>query len=330
MGLASSKAAWDLPCRGRTVGLRWKVLEPVRGWDLLPSPVIAPQAEAGGPGWVQGPTGDPGPPVVWLSVVGMESCGWRDKQVSDPGAGEIGRDLDAAPKFSSVNFQPLELPGRQWQVFLWGQADLAAGAASEPRKERARSRDPRAAECPLGPPGPHPPKWAGVSFALEEAPQILGVLQSAPLGLEGGHEGADPDPDLQGPWEGRPRARAGAGGRPQVELAQGMTAEGAVGSGRQVGGLCFSEPLSVLTAADATTATDGERGRGKPVPSWPAPSGPGLLPRSPARPLPEPPSGGHIQPDASRWVRRQEDPAEPVTSAEAAHSAPALESLHFA
>lgn len=69
---------------------------------------------------------------------------------------------------------------------------------------------------------------------------------------------------------------------------RGMTAEEAVCSpSAGVEKLCFSEPSSVLTAAaDAATATDGERGRGKPVPSWPAPSEPGLLPRSPARPLP--------------------------------------------
>lgn len=105
-----------------------------------------------------------------------------------------------------------------------------------------------------------------------------------------------------------------------MEPGQGMTAEEAVCSpSAGAEKLCFSEPSSVLTAADAAaTATDGERGRGKPVPSRPAPSEPGLLPRSPAR-LPAPASlrlEVTFSPDeASRWVRQQEDPAQPSPGA---------------
>lgn len=86
------------------------------------------------------------------------------------------------------------------------------------------------------------------------------------------------------PWQ----HRAGLGADCGWNWRRGMTAEEAVCSpSAGVEKLCFSEPSSVLTtAADAATATDGERGRRKPVPSWPAPSEPGLLPRSPARPLP--------------------------------------------
>lgn len=88
-----------------------------------------------------------------------------------------------------------------------------------------------------------------------------------------------------GPGSFRPGGGQTAG---ETGTGRGMTAAEAVCSpSAGVEKLCFSEPSSVLTAAaDAATATDGERGRGKPVPSWPAPSEPGLLPRSPARPLP--------------------------------------------
>lgn len=41
MGLVFFKVVWDFFCRGRIVGFRWKVLEFVRGWDLLFFFVIA-------------------------------------------------------------------------------------------------------------------------------------------------------------------------------------------------------------------------------------------------------------------------------------------------
>lgn len=79
--------------------------------------------------------------VSWVSVGGMERLRAKGTgQGSDPRAGELGHDLDLAPKFNPVNFQPSGTCGR----CLWGEQ---AG-----RREVATARVPEAAQSHLGAP----------------------------------------------------------------------------------------------------------------------------------------------------------------------------------
>lgn len=81
----------------------------------------------------------------WVSVGGMERLRAKGTgQGSDPRAGELGHDLDLAPKFNPVNFQPSGSCGGTCGRCLWGEQ---AG-----RREVATVRVPEAAQSHLGAP----------------------------------------------------------------------------------------------------------------------------------------------------------------------------------
>lgn len=151
-----------------------------------------------------------------------------------------------------------------------------------------------------GPPAPPRPTWVGGLCTMVPASEPALPPKPGPLR----------PPRPPSPRRGGPGCVGGGGGRAQVDGLSGAGGRGCLLPPACGAGSCFPEPSSVLTAADAPPHGWGER-EGKPCQVGPPPLNLGSC----HAPLPSPPAREPslrlevtFSPEASRWVRRQEDP----------------------